>query len=230
MDADLVTKGECSKSAHLHPHSTDSSGDMNIDFHRGIEISLRGYLLHAGVGLSATETFDGSYIAMEEFKVSTSSIVKNENLLVRMQGKYLKWNKTAPIILGIAAYGLDLLLEEDESGLTSTPSGWRLWPIPIRRVKILEYTGSNSSNEEVCVDSESISESQHVEPTPTPRAASESSRKQVIGTNVHTTDQIVSLNLEEGRNMVNFIFAIWVLGSQKVEAHIYLWKHANFNF
>ncbi|KAL2533692.1 Phosphatidate phosphatase PAH1 [Abeliophyllum distichum] len=254
MDADLVAEGmrsdqrapasedESSKSENLDPHSRASSGDMKADFNKGLEISLCGNLLHAGMGLSAAaEAFDRNCISVEEFKVSASSIVKNENLIVRIQGKYLTWDKAAPVLLGLAAYGLNLPVEpdsvipveqetteakEDESRLTSTPSErkWRLWPIPFRRVKTLEHTGSNSSNEEVFVDSESVSESQHVEPTPTPRAASESPRKQVIRTNVPTTDQIASLNLKEGQNMVNFIFSTRVLGTQKVEAHIYLWK------
>ncbi|CAI9780145.1 unnamed protein product [Fraxinus pennsylvanica] len=233
---------ECSKNEHLDPHSRDSSGDMKADFDTGIELSLCGNLLHAGMGLgAAAEAFERSCISAEEFRVSASSIVKNENLIVRMQGKYLTWDKAAPIILGLATYGLNLSVEPDntipveqetteakeiESELTSTPPGrrWRLWPIPFRRVKTSEHTGGNSSNEEVFVDSESISESQHVEPTPTPRAASESPRKQVIRTNVPTTDQIASLNLKEGQNMVNFIFSTRVLGTQKVEAHIYLWK------
>ncbi|KAL2554685.1 Phosphatidate phosphatase PAH1 [Forsythia ovata] len=251
-DTDLVAEGmqsdqrapasedESSKSEHLDPHSRASSGDMKVDFNTGLEISLCGNLLHAGMGLSAAaEAFDRNCISVEEFKVSASSIVKNENLIVKIQGKYLTWDKAAPVILGLAAYGLNLPVEpdsvipveqetteakEDESGLTSTPSErrWRLWPIPFRRVKTFEH--SNSSNEEVFVDSESVSESQHVEPTPTPCAASESPRKQVIRTNVPTTDQIASLNLKEGQNMVNFIFSTRVLGTQKVEAHIYLWK------
>ncbi|CAI9766289.1 unnamed protein product [Fraxinus pennsylvanica] len=254
MDADLEAEGmksdqqapvsedECSKDEHLDPHSKALIGDMKVGFNTGLEISLCGNLLCAGMGLSAAaEAFDRNCISLEEFKVSASSIVKNENLIVRIQGKYLIWDNAAPIILGLAAYGLNLPVEldnvipveqetteakDDESGLKSTPSGrrWRLWPIPFRRVKTLEHTGSNSSNEEVFVDSEFVSESQHVEPTPTPRAASESPRKQVIRTNVPTTDQIASLNLEEGQNMVNFIFSTRVLGTQKVEAHIYLWK------
>ncbi|KAI3474047.1 hypothetical protein Pfo_028835 [Paulownia fortunei] len=200
-----------------------------------LEISLCGNLLHAGMGLRAAEdAFDANCISPEEFKLSAASIVKNDNLIVRLQGKYLPWGKAAHIILGMAAFGFDLPVKlhdvipveletpetkEDDSGMTSTPSRrWRLWPIPFRRVKTLEHAGSNSSNEEVFVDSESLSQSQPVVTTPTAHAATESPRKQIIRTNVPTTDQIASLNLKEGMNMVNFVF------STRVEAHIYLWK------
>ncbi|KAK6152434.1 hypothetical protein DH2020_015069 [Rehmannia glutinosa] len=191
---------------------------------------------------STQDAFNANRVSLEDFKLSAVSIVKNENLIVRLKDKYLPWDKATHIILGMAAFGLDIPVEphdiipveqethetkEDDSGMTSTPSPsrrWRLWPIPFRRVKTLEHSHSNSSNEEVFVDSDSVSESQRTVTTPTARAATESPRKQIIRTNVPTTDQIASLNLKEGQNMVNFVFSTRVLGSQKVEAHIYLWK------
>ncbi|KAL0347256.1 UNVERIFIED_CONTAM: Phosphatidate phosphatase PAH1 [Sesamum calycinum] len=111
--------------------------------------------------------------------------------------------------------------KKDDSSMTS--ARWRLWPIPFRRVKTLEHSDANSSVEEVFVDSECFSPRQPPT-TPIARVATDSPRKQIIRTNVPTTDQIASLNLKEGQNMVNFVFSTRVLGSQKVEAHIYLWK------
>ncbi|XP_073277878.1 phosphatidate phosphatase PAH1-like [Primulina huaijiensis] len=208
---------------------------------KGLEISLCGNLLHTGMGSRAAEdVFHANRVSLEEFKFSASSILENENLILRIQGKYLKWEKAAHIILGIAAFGLSLPIKpqdvipvkketpeskEDDSDMTSTPSRrWRLWPIPFRRVKTLEHTGSYSSNEEVFVNSGSVSQSQPEEPSSTIHTVTEPTRKQIIRTNVPTIDQIASLNLKEGQNMVSFIFSTRVLGSQKVEAHIYLWK------
>lgn len=182
------------------------------------------------MGLSAAaEAFDTHRISEDEFKLSAASLVKNESLVVRFQEMYLPWDKAAPIVLGMAAYGLVLPVEhsdaipveqgeapkprEDESGLSSTPSGrrWRLWSIPFRRVKTLEHTASDSS-EEVFVDSESGSQNQPVEPTPISRGGNESPHKQLLRTNLPTTEDIASLNLKEGQNMVNFIFSAGVLG------------------
>ncbi|KAL0344580.1 UNVERIFIED_CONTAM: Phosphatidate phosphatase PAH1 [Sesamum radiatum] len=103
---------------------------------------------------------------------------ENENLIVRLQGKYLPWCKAAHIVLGMAAYGLDLPVDvhdvipveeeapgakEDDLATTPTQSGrWRLWRIPFRRVKTLEHNVSNSSNEEGFVDSDSVSLGQRV--------------------------------------------------------------------
>ncbi|XP_042512775.1 phosphatidate phosphatase PAH1-like isoform X1 [Macadamia integrifolia] len=208
----------------------------------GFEISLCANLLYAGMGMGpAGVIFDAHCISEEEFKASAASITKNENLIVRFKGKYLTWDQAAPVILGMAAFGLDLPvepkdaipMEQDESlkpkedaSATSSPSSrrWRLWPIPFRRVKTLQHTTSNSSNEEVFVDSEPGSQNPPLEPAPVSTGGNESPHKQLVRTNVPTTEQIASLNLKEGQNMVTFSFSTRVLGTQKVDAHIYLWK------
>ncbi|XP_019258498.1 PREDICTED: phosphatidate phosphatase PAH1-like isoform X2 [Nicotiana attenuata] len=221
----------------------DNLEDQTAALLKGVEISLCRNFLHAGMGsIAAREAFDANRISEEEFRSSANSIITNPNLVVRIQGNYLQWDKAAPIVLGMAAYNTELPVEstdfipveqeknlktgEDDSGLPSTPSGrrWRLWPIPFRRVKTIEHTSSNASNEEVFVDSESSSLNQPTEQTATPRGAKESPRKQLVRTNVPSSDQIDSLKLKEGQNLVTFIFSTRVLGEQKVEAHIYLWK------
>ncbi|PIN00703.1 Phosphatidate phosphatase [Handroanthus impetiginosus] len=229
---------ECS---NVEPPAGAPIEDMKSDLSTRLEMSLCGKSLHAGMGLSAAEDiFNANRITLEEFQLSAASIVKNENLIVRLHGRYLPWDKAEHIVLGMAAFGLELPVEphdvipveqerqeekEDDAGVPSTPSRrWRLWPIPFRRVKTLEHSSGNSLNEEVFVDSDSVSQSQHTVTTPKACATTESPRKQIIRTNVPTTDQIASLNLKEGQNMVNFIFSTRVLGSQKVEAHMYLWK------
>ncbi|XP_009803832.1 phosphatidate phosphatase PAH1 isoform X2 [Nicotiana tabacum] len=227
--------GECTECDNLE--------DQTAALLKGVEISLCRNFLHAGMGsIAAREAFDANRISEEEFRSSANSIITNPNLVVRIQGNYLQWDKAAPIVLGMAAYNTELPVEstdfipveqeknlktgEDDSGLPSTPSGrrWRLWPIPFRRVKTIEHTSSNASNEEVFVDSESSSLNQPTEQTAAPRGAKESPRKQLVRTNVPSSDQIDSLKLKEGQNLVTFIFSTRVLGEQKVEAHIYLWK------
>ncbi|XP_059646975.1 phosphatidate phosphatase PAH1-like [Cornus florida] len=236
-------KDESSENESVEPQTTTTNEGITSDSGIRFEISLCGNLLRAGMGLSgAAEAFDAHKISEDEFKLSAASIVKNENLVIRLEERYLPWNKAAPFVLGIAAYGLHLPVEpkdtisveqdetskskDDDSGLPSTPSGrrWRLWPIPFRRVKTLEHTSSNSSSEEVFVDSESGSQNQPVVPSPTSHGGSESPHKQLLRTNVPTTEQIASLNLKEGQNMVTFTFSTRVLGMQQVDAHIYLWK------
>ncbi|CAN4109646.1 unnamed protein product [Withania somnifera] len=213
-------------------------------FLKGVEISLCGNLLHAGMGSSAArEAFDANRISEEEFKSSSESIIKNnENLVVRIRGNYISWDRAAPIILGMAECDMELPVEyagvipveweeasklgEDDSGIPSVNSGrrWTLWPNPFRRVKTLENSNLHSSSEEVIVDSESRSMYQPVEQTVITQGSKESPQEQLVRTKIPTSGQITSLKLKEGQNMVTFIFSTRVLGEQKVESHIYLWK------
>ncbi|KAJ7972491.1 Phosphatidate phosphatase PAH1 [Quillaja saponaria] len=207
------------------------------------EISLCGHELRAGIGLgAAAEAFEAHRISAEEFKSAATSIIKNPNLIVKFREKYLLWEKAAPLVLGMATFGLDLPVNpkdvipveqdntlkstDDDPGTTPTSSGrrWRLWPNPFRRVRTLEHTSSNSSNEEIFVDSESDLQNSFVEPTPASGSSLGSPHKQFIRTNVPTNEQIESLNLKEGQNLVTFSFSTRVLGMQQVDAHIYLWK------
>ncbi|KAG6596434.1 Phosphatidate phosphatase PAH1, partial [Cucurbita argyrosperma subsp. sororia] len=199
------------------------------------EISLCGNELRAGMGLhAAAEAFDAHRVSAEEFEKSMSSIIKNDNLIIRFGDRYMSWAKAAPIVLGMAAFGIDLEVDpkdtipvEVESAPSATPASrrWRLWPIPFRRVKMLEHSDSNSSNEEIFVDSESTLQNLQAEQSPRfPNGVSEPTKRQLVRTNVPTTEQIASLNLKEGQNMIAFTFSTRVLGTQKVDAHIYLWK------
>lgn len=178
----------------------------------------------------ANQIFNAHIITEEEFKASRTAIMKNENLIVRYRDRYFSWDKAAPIILGMAVFGLDLIpevedaipVEQDDkekiidnnSGLSSTPSSrWRLWPIPFRRTKPLQHTSSNTSNEDDFVDSESFSPCIDKGP-----ADAKPPTKQIVRTNLPTSEQIASLNLRDGPNKIAFIFSTRVLGEQQVQS------------
>ncbi|KHN48349.1 phosphatidate phosphatase PAH1-like [Glycine soja] len=215
---------------------TSNKGDQS-HLGLGFEMSLCGHELKVGMGsIAAAEVFEAHRISVVDFTSSAPSIIKNQNLVIKFKERYMTWEKAAPLVLGMAVYGLDLPVEskdtipveqdhalksrDDDLGSSSSGRRWRLWPIPFRKVKTFEHTNSNSSNEEVFLDSESGS---LIEPTPT-SSTQGSSHKQFLRTNVPTTEQIASLNLKEGQNLVTFSFSTRVLGTQQVDAHIYLWK------
>lgn len=234
---------EYSRIEPVESQSENSDAGTRSNMGMGFEISLCGHLLHTGMGLGpASEVFDAFLISEEVFKLSASSIIKEENLIIRFKGKYFPWAKAAHLVLGMAAFGLDLLAEtkdailvelnetpkprEDSPEFTSTPSGrrWRLWPIAFRRVKTIEHTNSTSSAEELFVDSDSGSQNPRTESSPSLSAGNRSPHKKLVRTNIPSTDQIASLNLKDGQNMITFSFSTRVLGTQQVDAHIYLWK------
>ncbi|KAI7729755.1 hypothetical protein M8C21_003061, partial [Ambrosia artemisiifolia] len=241
QDGEALERGENSPYGPEHVDGTEEphpyyDDNENFDGPRRtrIEISLCGNLLRPGMGSStASETFNAYRISEEEFKVSAASIIKNDSLIVKYDDKYFTWDKVAHIVLGMAAYGLEMHVDHndaipvewrEENGLASTPSGrrWWLWPIAFRRFKTLDHNDSNISGEDVFLDSESVFDSpQPVEKSPT---SSQSPRKQFVRTQVPTSEQISSLKLKDGQNMVSFVFSTRVLGVQKVDAHIYLWK------
>ncbi|KAL1193881.1 Phosphatidate phosphatase PAH1 [Cardamine amara subsp. amara] len=207
------------------------------------ELSLCKDELRQGMGLSAAaEVFDVHRISMEEYVISATSILDSENLVVRIRETYIPWKKAARIVLGKAVFDLDLDIQpddvisveeneslkpkDDEATITPSSSGrrWRLWPIPFRRVKTFEHTSSNSSSEEdLFVDSEPGLQNSP-EPQSTTESRHESPRRQLVRTNVPTNEQIASLNLKDGQNMITFSFSTRVLGTQQVDAHIYRWR------
>ncbi|KAF3321939.1 phosphatidate phosphatase PAH1 isoform X1 [Carex littledalei] len=215
----------------------------------GCEISICGNMLRPGMGrTSAEEIFETHRISEVEFRSSGPSIIKNSNLIVKIDDNYFPWNKAAHIVLGRAVFGPKFSLElkdaipveekEDTIGISPSVSRrWRLWSNPFRMSRSLQRTDSTSSADDLFLDSESFFQS------PTDDQASEfgsgigtssnnkndnsgglTPRKQFVRTNTPTNEQIASLNLKEGQNLVAFSFSTRVLGKQEVDAHIYLWK------
>ncbi|KAK7267559.1 hypothetical protein RIF29_20236 [Crotalaria pallida] len=220
------------KSEVVEPQTETSNKGDQTHAGFGFEISLCGHELKAGMGVvAAAEVFEAHKISSVDFTSSAPSLIKNQNLIVKFKERYLTWEKAAPLVLGMAVFGFDLPVESKDTvpveqdyaqkspGSSSSGRRWRLWPIPFRKVKTIEHTNSNSSNDEVFLDSES---GFFVEPTPTSSTPG-SPRKQFVRTNVPTNEQIASLNLKDGQNLITFSFSTRVLGTQQVDAHIYLW-------
>ncbi|KAK8518074.1 hypothetical protein V6N12_017232 [Hibiscus sabdariffa] len=170
-----------------------------------------GDYANPGMGLEAAAAVN------EEYKNNASSIIENADL----------------IVLGTDGFGSESIVEPqdtihveqdepsnpkgDDSTSTSTRR-WKLWPIPFMKGKTNENTDSNSSKEEAFVDTKPDLQNSQAGST------LDSSCKQFIRTNVPTTEQIASLNLKDGQNMVAFNFSTRVFGNQQVDAHLYLWK------
>jgi phosphatidate phosphatase LPIN len=170
--------------------------------------------------VAAAGVFEAHRISADDFANSAPSIIKNQNLVIKFKEMYLTWEKAAPLVLGAAAFGLNLPveskdafpLEQDDQQSPSSGRRWRLWPNPFRRVKTLEHSYSDASNEDVFLDSESGT---LLEPTPS-SSNQGSPHKQFVRTNVPTNEQIASLNLKDGQNTVTFSFSTRVLGTQQV--------------
>ncbi|GMI96483.1 PHOSPHATIDIC ACID PHOSPHOHYDROLASE 1 [Hibiscus trionum] len=190
-----------------------------------------------GMGFeAATAVFEEHHMSNEEYKNKASSIIKNADLNVQFGERCLPRENSPSVVLGTASFGSESIVEpqdavpveraepsnpkSDDSTVTSTSSSsrWKLWPIPFIKGKTLEHPDNKSSNEKVFVDTEPDLQNSPAGST------LDSPHEQFTRTNVPTTEQIASLNLKDGQNMVIFSFSTRVFGNQQVDAHLYLWK------
>ncbi|GAU44325.1 hypothetical protein TSUD_305060 [Trifolium subterraneum] len=111
-------------------------------------------------------------------------------------------------------------------GGTSTTGSWRLWPFPLSRSVVSREslppipndaknnTNPNSPENKISKD---VNKNDTKPPKP-------NQTKKKVRETTPTSEQIASLNLKEGRNIVTFTFSTAMLGQQQVDAQIYLWK------
>ncbi|XP_024029384.1 phosphatidate phosphatase PAH2 [Morus notabilis] len=111
----------------------------------------------------------------------------------------------------------------DPSKESISPSGnWRLWPFSFRRSrsrKAMQSVLSDVTTSDVVnaseikmgvIEGKNMLESKAV--------------KKMVRVLCPTSEQLASLNLNEGRNTITFTFLTPMLGKQQVDARIYLWK------
>ncbi|OAY50915.1 phosphatidate phosphatase PAH2 isoform X2 [Manihot esculenta] len=111
---------------------------------------------------------------------------------------------------------------DPSEAIASTGGSWRLWPFPFRRSRsrktlqpALSDTRSSDdfvvSNGIICVDDDK-------------NVLKGEATNKMMKAIAPTSEQLASLNLKEGSNAVTFTFSTAMLGKQKVDARIYLWK------
>lgn len=214
------------------------SADLqNILASGGAEISLCKHLLCKGMGAkAASQAFDSEKLHVDKLS-SLSDITKDDRLVVRISNHYFPWNVAVPIILKMISLKSERLInpkgmiavEEMENTLDGDPSkaiiarsgSWRIWPFERSNSKNgfqttlngskISDAGRASENGSVGVDRDKDFGKMKV------------SRSKVRKT-TPTSEQLASLKLNEGRNIVTFTFSTAVLGKQQVDARIYLWK------
>lgn len=235
----VVQEAETSELCNL-----DGSETSNESVQPDTEISLCRHSLFNGMGTeAAAKAFDSKRVSKEEFQSSGAVIIKNEKLVVRIRGRYFPWSAAAPIVLGRAAFGLEapaelegeILVEDIETKAqknytsdSNVPSGggWRLWPFTFRRPKTPENSipVRSFSNPEVIVNRDAALQSTCDKALELKNSYSSPPQKHKVRTNLPTSEQLASLNLKEGQNMITFTFLTSVWGNQQVDARIYLWK------
>ncbi|KAK9096907.1 hypothetical protein Sjap_022404 [Stephania japonica] len=207
-----------------------------------VEISLSKHLMYKGMGTNAaSQVFDAERVDLEKLISLGPSFVNNERLIARIGGHYYPWDAAQPTILGMISCEQEQILEPDhveavnrkvetqvvdsskanDSDAKSTSSaGWKLWSFK---------SSKSTSPVKPGTDEAAVSEIQRVLESTNDVAEDRTELKdkvpwKKVKSIVPTSQQLASLKLNEGKNIITFTFSTAMLGTQQVDARIYLWK------
>ncbi|XP_038985993.1 phosphatidate phosphatase PAH2-like isoform X3 [Phoenix dactylifera] len=218
----------------------ENKGEQNgTPINPAVEFSLCKHLLYEGMGASAAcQAFNSEKVNLEKFCALGPSLVKNDKLVVKIGDHYYPWDAAAPIILGMVSFGQEQIfktegmipvdreekkLQGDNSSGTVPPGvSWRLWPFNFKRSRTISTVhAAHEGLSEIDVDSASEKTKNLTGENDMLNARSMRKKVQSLAP---TSEQLASLNLKEGRNIITFSFSTAMLGRQQVDASIYLWK------
>ncbi|ONK55410.1 uncharacterized protein A4U43_UnF3680 [Asparagus officinalis] len=118
-----------------------------------------------------------------------------------------------------------IAVEQYEKNSSADPSAaiipsegsWRLWPFSLKRAKTISTVHSAPENVDASpLRSQSLAVHDYMLRAKFP--------KKKVRSITPTSEDLASLNLREGRNIITFTFSTAMLGQQQVDARIYLWK------
>lgn len=210
-------------------HADDLKVDAFIPF---AELSLCRHLLSEGMGEDAAcSAFDSEKVTLEEFRNMKQSLMRNNKLVVRIAGRYFPWDAAAPIVLGMISFSEEQVFEPkgminvERVEQSAAPGGsWSIWPFSFRRTRTI------TAIEPVCESTVETSVSTPKELTDFKELDRERNKSRVkrierkVRSLTPTSDELASLDLREGRNVVTLTFSTAIVGKQQVDCHIYLWR------
>ncbi|KAI0507576.1 hypothetical protein KFK09_013702 [Dendrobium nobile] len=205
-----------------------------------VELSLCRHLLYEGMGLgAASQTFNSEKVTVEKFHALGPSLLKNDKLVARIGGRYVPWNSAASIVLQIIIFGHEPIFEpqdvilveriekngtEDASSTRALSEGsWNLWPFGFRRSKTIKYVQSTHENINQVKPIAASMATKSLNSDNNDMQKPKNMKKKVRWL-TPSSEELTSLNLKEGPNVVTFSFSTAMLGQQQVDARIYLWK------
>ncbi|KAL6995518.1 phosphatidate phosphatase [Sarracenia purpurea var. burkii] len=108
------------------------------------------------------------------------------------------------------------------TGINAADGSWRVWPFTFKRPKSMKATqpaqnSTRSSEAENTLESSTVMDGEN-------DVLKLKIKRIKVRAITPTPEQLASLNLKEGKNTVTFTFSTSMLGSQQVDARIYLWK------
>ncbi|XP_021600973.1 phosphatidate phosphatase PAH2 isoform X3 [Manihot esculenta] len=112
---------------------------------------------------------------------------------------------------------------DQSKAIETTGGSWRLWPFTFTRSrsrKTVQPTITDAKSS----DAENAASHSNIDMNYNQTVVKPEVSKRMVRTIAPTSEELVSLNLKDGSNTVTFTFSTSMLGMQKVDARIYLWK------
>lgn len=190
-----------------------------------VELSLCRHLLSEGMGADAAcKTFDAEKITLEKFRAMEQSLIRNDKLVVRISGRYFPWDVAAPVVRGMVSFREEQLFEHQgmikvERVEPSTTQGgsWRIWPFSFKRTRTI------NSIQRVCESTAASTLSIPVRESDGERnKPSAKMMERKVRSLTPTSEELASLHLREGRNIVTFTLSTAMLGTQQVSCHSFI--------
>ncbi|KAF6735885.1 Phosphatidate phosphatase LPIN1 [Oryzias melastigma] len=231
------------RSSSLSPQSLSSGGDSGVDSYcdptsdlTSVSISLCGGLTNSKE--ITKEQFDEKIISYQQF-LENPSIIDDPNLVVRIGTKYYNWSTAAPLVLALQAFQKPLPKAAVEKIMKEKmpKKGGRWW---------FSWRGRNSTTQTDSKDGNGASPDQegklkirqeetsssdedlHAAKQSTPIVQSEPtlslggvSYKKTLRL---TSEQLLSLQLQDGPNDVVFSVTTQYQGTCRCQGTIYLWN------
>jgi len=205
----------------------------------GLELSLCGHLLEATLDEATISSIFSAHIVPEAaFKEDMASILQSPNLVCRIQGQVVPFQMFLPALVGGLAYNLPVTLpgngslalpaESVEQGMVLSKEqqkseGWSKIFWPFNR----NSSGRGKQKKQPVEDiAESIErEREKVEAQQVvlkPRNLFQGNSHRYRRSLTPTSEQLASMGLQDGRNLITFTFKTSMWGIQQVQCYLYL--------
>ena len=178
---------------------------------------------------AACQAFSSEKVNLEKFCALCPSLVKNNKLVIKIGDHYYPWDVAAPLLLGMVSFGQEQIfktqgmipVDRDEKNIkgdsssATVPTGvsWRLWPFNFKRsgtISTAHMAHEGFSEKDV----DSASEKTKNLTWENDMLKARGMKK--VQSRTPTSEQLASLNLKEGRNIITFSFSTAMLGRQQV--------------
>uniref|UniRef100_A0A8C7YNC4 phosphatidate phosphatase n=1 Tax=Oryzias sinensis TaxID=183150 RepID=A0A8C7YNC4_9TELE len=223
------------RSNSLSPQSLSSGGDSGVDSYSdptsdltSVSISLCGGLTNSKE--ITKEQFEEKIISYQQF-LENPSIIDDPNLVVRIGTKFFNWSTAAPLVLALQAFQKPLpkaAVEKIMKEKMPKKGGrwWFSWRGRNNTTQAVEQAGKmkNRHKEETSSSDEDLLAAKQNAPIVQSEPGLPSGGVSYKKTLRLTSEQLHSLQLQEGPNDVVFSVTTQYQGTCRCQGTIYLWN------